>query len=352
MRRIFARLMKCLVLFSLVSMWSGDWALANPYLAKPGEPLVRARIGTCAITGGFVHLYAALDNKLFEKYGVNAEHIVVRGGSVAAAALAADEISFLYCNADTNIARIATGMDGKLVASPLVGLPYVVLARKDIKRPADLKGKSIGVTRPGDFTYKLAKDFLKKHNLSDKDVTLATVGGTPTERYSALVQDVFQAILIQPPLDARGKKDGFNVIYHLSELGLPFIYSSLFVNTKTFKERPVLVQKMVATLAESVFLVEKKPELGMASVGKTLRINDVETLQSAYDAYAKRLINRRMIVPAKMVAETIENARGEGTVIRRKPNEVFDNVFVENLDKSGFMKELWGGTVPEDSRKP
>jgi len=126
----------------------------------------------------------------------------------------------------------------------------------------------------------------------------------------------------------------------------------LFVNTKTFKERPALVQKMVATLAESVFLVEKKPELGMASVGKTLRINDVDTLQSAYDAYAKRLINRRMIVPAKMVAETIENARGEGTVIRRKPNEVFDNVFVENLDKSGFMKELWGGTVPEDSRKP
>src|SRR5678815_2788974 len=124
MRRIFARLMKCLVLFSLVSMWSGHWALANPYLAKPGEPLVRARIRTCAITGGFIHLYAALDNKLFEKYGVNAEHIVVRGGSVAAAALAADEISFLYCNADTNIARIATGMDGKLVASPLVGLPY------------------------------------------------------------------------------------------------------------------------------------------------------------------------------------------------------------------------------------
>ena len=67
-----------------------------------------------------------------------------------------------------------------MVASPLVGLPYVVLARKDVKRPADLKGKSIGVTRPGDFTYKLAKDFLKKHNLSEKDVTLATVGGTPT----------------------------------------------------------------------------------------------------------------------------------------------------------------------------
>ena len=353
MRLVFSRLSKIVVAaYVLIGVASIEMAYANPYLAKPGEAPMRARIGTCAITGGFIHLYAALDNKLFDKYGIIAEHIVVRGGSVAAAALAADEINFLYCNADANIARIATGMDGKLIASPLVGLPYVVLARKDIKRPADLKGKTIGVTRPGDFTYKLAKDFLKKHNLSDKDVTLAPVGGTPTERYTALAQDVFQAILIQPPLDARGKKDGFNVIYHLSELGAPFIYSSLFTNAKTYKEKPALIQKMVAALAESVFLVEKKPEVGMASVGKTLRINDADTLQSAYDAYAKRLINRRMIVPAKMVADTIENAREDGTVIRRKANEVFDNTFVENLEKSGFMKELWGGRVPEETRKP
>ena len=30
------------------------------------------------------------------------------------AALGSDEIQFLYCNADTNIVRIATGADGKL----------------------------------------------------------------------------------------------------------------------------------------------------------------------------------------------------------------------------------------------
>jgi ABC-type nitrate/sulfonate/bicarbonate transport system substrate-binding protein len=329
----------------------GAVAYANPYLAKPGEPAVKVRIGACAVTGGFIHLYAALDNRLFDKYGISAEHVFVRGGSVAMAGLAADEINFLYCNADANIVRIGSGADGKLVASPLIGLPYVVLARKDIKRPADLKGKSIGVTRPGDFPYRLAKEFLKKHNLSDKEVTLATVGGTPTERYTALTQDVFQATLIQPPLDARGKKDGFNVIYNLNDLGLPFIYSSLFTSSKTWKEKPAVVQKVVAVLAESVFFVEKNPELAMASVGKTLRMKDPDTLRSAYEAYAKNLINRRMIVPPKMVAATLEIARQDGAAIRRKPNEIFDNTFVENLDKSGFMKELWGGAVPEEKRK-
>ena len=328
----------------------GGDADANPYLAKPGEPFAKVRIGTCAVTGGFIHLYAALDNRLFDKYGVHAEHVVVRGGNVAMAALAADEINFLYCNADANIVRIGAGADGKLVASPLIGLPYVVLARKDIRRPADLKGKSIGVTRPGDFTFRLAKEFLKKFGLGDKDVTLATVGGTPAERYTGLVQDIFQATLIQPPLDARGKKDGFNVIYNLKDLGFPFIYSSLFTNARTLKSRPAVVQKTVAVLAESVYFVEKNPEAAMASVGRILRIQDPETLRSGYDAYAKNLINRRMIVPGKMVGETLDNAREDGIALRRKPNEIFDNAFVENLQTSGFMKELWGGAVPEDKR--
>src|SRR6266498_4011475 len=300
-------------------------AHGNPYLAKPGEPAVKVRIGACAITGGFIHLYTALDNRLFDKYGINAEH---------------------------NVVRIGTGADGKLVASPLIGLPYVVLARKDIKRPADLKGKTIGVTRPGDFPYRLAKEFLKKFNLSEKEVTLATVGGTPTERYAALVQDMFQATLIQPPLDARGRKVGFNIMYNLNDLGLRFIYSSVFASGKTWEEKPAVVQKVVAALAESVYFVEKNPELAMASVGKTLRMKDPDTLRSAYEAYAKNLINRRMIVPGKLVAETLDNARQEGTTIRRKPSEIFDNTFVENLEKSGFMKELWGGAVPEERKRP
>ena len=93
-------------------------------------------------------------------------------------------------------------------------------------------------------------------------MTLATVGGTPTERYAALLQDVFQATLIQPPLDARGKKDGFNVIYNLNDLGLPFIYSSLFTNSRTLKERPALAQKVVAVLAEVGLLRREESRAG------------------------------------------------------------------------------------------
>jgi hypothetical protein len=42
------------------------------------------------------------------------------------------------------------------------------------------------------------------------------------------------------------------------------------------------------------------------------------------------------------VREAVEIARDTGTVVRRKPEELYDNRFVNNLETSGFLKELWG----------
>ena len=80
-------------------------------------------------------------------------------------------------------------------------------------------------------------------------------------------------------------------------------------------------------------------------MAKVLNLNDQEVLQSAYEAYPKSLVNRRMVVPGDAVAEAVEAERQAGTQIRRKPQEVYDNSFAENLEKSGFLKEIWGGDL-------
>ena len=104
---------------------------ANPYAPKPGEPQTPARVGTCSITGGFIHFYSALYNGLFDKYGIKIEHVTLRGGVVSLAALSADEIQFIYCSADPMIPRMAAGADAKLIGSPIVGLPWVLMGRKE-----------------------------------------------------------------------------------------------------------------------------------------------------------------------------------------------------------------------------
>ena len=198
-------------------------ASANPYLPKSGETPATVRVAACAITGGFIHLYAALDYGLFDKYGMKVEFVSIRGSGVALAALATDEIQFLYCAADATIPGVAAGTDGKLIAAPLVGLPWVMLARKDIKQVEDLKGKSIAVTRAGDLTFRLARALLKKFNLSDTEVTIRTVGGTgQVEPFNAMRAGIAEAALVTPPLDARGRREGFNLVYRLNDLGSPW----------------------------------------------------------------------------------------------------------------------------------
>jgi NitT/TauT family transport system substrate-binding protein len=315
---------------------------ANPYLAKPGERQMSARIATCAVSGGFAHLYAALENNLFDKYGVKMEHIYIRGSSPSLAALAADEIQFLYCAADATIPGLAAGIDAKLVAAPLVKLPYVLITRKEIRRPEDLRGKALGVTRPGDLSARLSRAVLKKFNLTD-DVTIRPIGGSQNERFQALAGNVVQGIVVTPPLDVRAKNEGYNVLYRLIDLDLPFIYSSLHTNYRSLRERPELVQRVVAAFAESMQFVEKNPEKAKAAIAKTMRIKDEEALRVSYNVYTREIVDRRMTVPQNAVAEAVELARANiGAQVRHKPEEIFDNSFVNNLEKSGFLKELWG----------
>src|SRR4029453_6210416 len=113
---------------------------------------------------------------------------------------------------------------------------------------------------------------LKKIGL--EDMQIRPLGGSQPERYNALLQGVIHAAPFTPPMDARGKKDGVNIVFPLHDLGLPAIYSSLHPNAKTIRERGLTVQRFVAVIAESVRLVEDNPEKAKAGVAKALRVND------------------------------------------------------------------------------
>jgi ABC-type nitrate/sulfonate/bicarbonate transport system substrate-binding protein len=313
---------------------------ANPYLAKSGERPINIRIATCAVSGGFAHLYTALENNLFDKYGFRMEHVFIRGSGRALEALMADEIQFLYCAADATIPSLAGGSEVKLVATPLIKLPYVLVTRKEIRKVEDLKGKSMGVARAGNRSDRLSRMVAKK--LGIPDVTMRPIGGSQSERYQALANNIVQAVVIAPPLDVRARNDGFNVLLRLINLDIPFVYSSVHASTRAIRERPEMVQRMVAAFAEAIHFVDKNPRKTKAVISKVMRVKDNESLEVAYNVYTKDIVDRRMVVPSTAVAESVELQRGLGSPVRRKAEELYDNSFVNNLEKSGFQRELWG----------
>jgi len=334
--------MKLGIRATLILIFLHAGAFANPYLPKPGERPLSLRVSTCAVSGGFVHLYTALDYGLFEKYGLKLENIFIRGSAQNLVALASDEVQFTYCAADGTIPGLASGVEAKLVASPLVKLPYVLVARKEIGRPEDLKGKSIGIARAGDLSDRLSRAVVRKFGLPPDAVTMRPIGGSQGERYLAMAANIVQAVAITPPLDVRAKNEGFNVLYRLIDLNLPFIYSSLHTSHRMLRDRPEIVQRMVAAFAEIVYFVEKNPDKAKASIAKAMRTKDEEALQSSYDVYARDILDRTMVVPGKSVADAVDLARESGTQVRRKPEELYDNRFVADLEKTGFLKEIWG----------
>src|SRR5919198_2952202 len=249
-------------------------SIANPYLPKPGEKTFNFRISTCAVSGGFVHLYTALDYGLFDKYGMKFDNIFIRGSGPNLAALAGDEVQFTYCAADATIPGMAAGIDVKIVASPLVKLPYVLVTRKEVKRPEDLKGKALGIARAGDLSDRLSRAVVKKLGLAPEAVTIRPIGGSQGERYQAMAAGIVHGVIITPPLDVRAKNEGYNVMYRLIDLNIPFIYSSLHTSYKMLRERPDIVQRLVAAFAEIIYYVEKNPDKAKASIGKAMRTKD------------------------------------------------------------------------------
>ena len=161
-----------------------------------------------------------------------------------------------------------------------------------------------------------------------------------------MIQGIIDSGPFTPPMDARGRKDGFNIVYHLNDLGLPAIYSSLHTNAKSIRERRLIVQRFVAALAEAVCFVELNPKRPKLRWPKRSKSRTRTVLQSSYDAYAKKLINRRLVVPINAVSESVDVAREAGTKVTKNATDLFDNSFADNLDKTGFLKELWGGNVP------
>src|SRR5262249_8621342 len=122
--------------------------------------------------------------------------------------------------------------------------------------------------------------------------------------------------------------------------------TALCTQRQDHRERRLTVQRFVAAIAESVRLVEDNPEKAKAAVAKALKVNNKGACNWRTKPYESGRIIRRSSEPPKAVARRWRAARGNGSKVTKKAPDLIDGSFVENLDKTGFLKELWGGNVP------
>jgi ABC-type nitrate/sulfonate/bicarbonate transport system substrate-binding protein len=138
-----------------------------------------------------------------------------------------------------------------------------------------------------------------------------------------------------------------NIIYDLNDLGIPAVYSAAHTSAMLVREQPRLVQRFVAAIAEAVHYTEKQPAAARQVLRKVLDLDDSEALDSAYQAYAVKHVNRRLALPLDAVLAGIEDARATGTPVAvRGAEDITINTFAEELERSGFLTQLWGADLP------
>ncbi len=94
-------------------------------------------------------LWIAQEQGFFNKNGIDVDLIFIRTGPLQVAAVSAGSTQIAYAAGAAVLGAVAGGADLKVIASFTNRLTYTIIARPDIKRPEELRGKRFGVQAIG-----------------------------------------------------------------------------------------------------------------------------------------------------------------------------------------------------------
>src|ERR1051326_7245825 len=176
------------------------------------KPLKQMYVGVSSVSMGNIIIYVTKEAKLFEKYGLYADPVAMRGSGESSKAMIGGSIQMSPIATPTVINAGLSGADLVILAHTLPGVVHALMVKPEIKRVEDLKGKKIGVTTFGSLTDFLVRYILRKKGLNpDRDGALIQIGGDP-ERIAALKQGAIEAASLSFPGYGIAQKMGFPML--------------------------------------------------------------------------------------------------------------------------------------------
>src|ERR1051325_4616979 len=130
------------LIFAVLAIYEGS-AVAQ------SRPLKKVHVGVPAVSMGNIIIYFTKEAKLFEKYGLDADPVVMQGSGIVSRALVGGSVIIAPVATPTVMNAVLAGSDMVILAHTMPGVVQSMMVRPDIKRDEDLKGKTIGVTSFG-----------------------------------------------------------------------------------------------------------------------------------------------------------------------------------------------------------
>jgi NitT/TauT family transport system substrate-binding protein len=303
------------------------------------KPLRKFRWGVTSISASQWIPWIAKDARIYEKHGLEAELVLLRGSGQSAQAIIANSILGAPCTLTTVMSADLSGADLVTVAHTVAGVQSKLLVKPEIKKPEDLRGKRIAVSGFGSLGDFLERYILKKYGIDPtRDVTMLSIGQQP-DRIQALLNGVIDAADLSYPADVQAQRKGYKILWDAKE---EVAYPSMSVVTrrKWVAEDRDTVMRMVKAQVEAIHYLKANKEASMKILGKYIKTNDRELLEGSYEIYRKDFISVPYPI-AQNLQPTYEYVAAQRPEIwNHKPEAFMDASFIAELDKSGFIKSL------------
>ena len=221
-------------------------------------------------------------------------------------------------------------------------MTQTLVAGGNIKRPEDLKGKRIGVSRIGGNSHYFTIQALRRYNMEpNRDYSFLQTGGDP-ETLAALMSGSLEVANLTPPTDSQAIARGYHYVVYGPDLKIPYSATAFVTKRSVITKRPQMIGNFMRAMAETSKLVHTDREFFYKVLGKYLRITDRSVLDSAYNAEIKPW-SRVWCLSWNRCRQFLMSWRPRMPRAKNiKPQEMVDTRYLVEMEKSGFMDQLWG----------
>lgn len=328
-----------LVVFSIFSLIIAGLA---PDRSDAADASRKLRMAFTSLSAVMMPPWLAREAGIFSKHALDVEVIATPTGVEGMNALIAGEVQFLQISGGTTASAALGGADVMIVGTTLDTLVQNLIARPEIEKPEQLRGKSLGITRFGTSIDVGARMALRHFGLlPEKDVAIVQVGGMES-MVPALQANRIQAGILSYPAITQAKKLGHHTLLDVASLGISYAFTGMTTRGRVIREDPDLVSRYMRAQVEAIARAKTDKNLAMKVMGKYLRTTNPSILADAYEIDVQKYMLKVPLPTATAVKSVLDDLAPRIPKAKEAdPRKFFDDSFVRQMQSSGFIDALY-----------
>lgn len=310
---------------SIVILFSGQPCGAQAPLA----------VNYAAINANMLNLWVGKEGHYFSEEGLDVRIIQVRGGSLGVQLLVSGQtpIALVGATAIAN-AYLQGNKDLVMIGGVTNLMAYVLAAKPDFQGAAQIKGKTLAVSRFGSTADFVAEYALRHMGLAKNDVKMIQIG-TEGDRLAAMQRGDIQLSVFTPTFLPAIKKAGMRVLLDLEEMKIPYLLAG-YATSRTFVagERTITV-KFMRAIIKSIKRIKTDRPFAEKVLSQYVKSDDKELLRLALDQQV-RILPDLPYAPEEGMKTILEDlGRTLPDARKLQPSALIDSTVVRDAAK-GF----------------